>query len=66
MQKIATKSQKVSISAFSSEFLNKVSIKPFQRFAGSQGIALSRLSQRAKFPFDFPVPRKGKSTKLLF
>jgi len=33
---------------------------------GSQGRALSRLSQRAKFPFDFPVPRKGKSTKIDF
>mgnify|MGYP000818284398 CR=1 FL=1 len=30
-----------------------------ERLAGSQGRALSRPSQRAKSPFDFPVPRKG-------
>ena len=45
---------------------NEVWIKPFQRFAGSQGRALSRVPQDAKSPFDFPVPRKGKSTKLSF
>ena len=37
-----------------------------RKAAGSQGRALSRPSQRAESPFDFPVPRKGKSTKLSF
>ena len=42
----------------------EVWIKPFQRFAGSQGSALSRIPQDAESPFDFPVSRKGKSTKI--
>ena len=34
----------------------EVWIKPFQRFAGSQGSALSRSPQRAKFPFETRCP----------
>ena len=37
-----------------------------RKAAGSQGSALSRPSQRAESSFDFPVPRKGKSTKFSF
>ena len=37
-----------------------------RKAAGSQGRALSRVPQDSKSPFDFPVPRKGKSTKLSF
>ncbi len=37
---------------------NEVWIKPFQRFAGSQGRALSRPSQRAKSPFETRCPTR--------
>ncbi|WP_143287675.1 hypothetical protein [Butyricicoccus pullicaecorum] len=35
-----------------------------RKAAGSQGSALSRAPQSAESPFDFPVSRKGKSTKI--
>ncbi|WP_370811834.1 hypothetical protein [Butyricicoccus pullicaecorum] len=38
--------------------LIEVWIKPFQRFAGSQGRALSRPSQRAESPFDSRYPTR--------
>ena len=35
-----------------------------RKAAGSQGRALSRAPQSAKFPLIFPIPREGKSTKI--